>query len=339
MAGPQKAVETAPPPTATEEQLPLVRLPEALEREDERDFEELLKRPAMLRDLTLDTLSQLPTESVNQILASRARVVQQRRAVAIAMTKPMDWVLFKDRDGNIVGLLAETGAAKVAEWLGISVYNHRTLDGKVIAGIPKLREIPDGQKTIYIAEGLCDVKDRERTIEGVPYFRRSDEHFTGREGRKDDLLASWRTGIDCKAIGKLTGLRKVSGEELEANGIKLDKCRKGAGYGTSADRTAGKVSDAGVRQLANALRDDMLRAAGGKMEDAKSILRDCSKYNAFKGTDGGHVPASPGLDSWDQIATEAKLQKILARWKKHPLYVEANQPAAADPADDPQMQA
>jgi hypothetical protein len=302
-----QAAAAAPPATATEEkQLDLAQLPEQIEREEEYDFQELLKRPALLRDLTLDTLSQLPQETVNNILISRARVVEQRRAVGLGMTRPMDWVLFRDREGNVVGLLAETGAAKVAQWLGISTYNHRTLDGKPIAGVPHLREIKaDGGKTVYIAEGLCDVRDRERVIEGVPYFRRSDDEFTGRAGRKEDLLASWRTGIDCKAIGKFTGLRKVGGQELVDHNIDLALCRKGHGYGSSSERGAEKVAEKGVPEMAKALGDEILRRVGGEIDTARSVLIDITKRDADPAK-----PGDKGFKGFDSVAKFTKAWQV-----------------------------
>lgn len=250
------------------------------------------------------------------------------RAFAIRATSPGDWVLFRDREGTVVAILASSGALKVRKLLGISIFNYRPTSGGIAD--PAVNEEQealvdrDGNATgktqaVAVAEMWADGRC-QRTGEEVSdvYFAlrsrdsQGKSNFTGR-GHRQDLKAACRTGVDTKVVRLLAGLSKVDAATLEAEGIKIEACRKGAGFGTAQDRDARRVADTGgdLEARRKRLRDEMLRRVGGSESDARALLKDITKWT---GKDGREMFAK----SVDNLTQAFQLEKAEAALAKHP---------------------
>lgn len=66
-----------------------------------------LRRPST--PATLSEIAALGGEGV-KIVQARVQILQTLKAASIAMTHPEDWLLFKDKDGNIKCLLWRCGS-------------------------------------------------------------------------------------------------------------------------------------------------------------------------------------------------------------------------------------
>lgn len=251
------------------------------------------------------------------------------REFAIRATAPSDWVLFRDREGTTVAILASSGALKVRKLLGISIFNYRPTSGGIAE--PSIREETlvtedrDGKptgKTITIAIGEMFADGRcARTGEEVTdvYFalRSKDQqgksNFTGR-GHEQDLKAAVRTGVDTKVVRILAGLSKVDAETLAANGIKVEACRKGAGFGTAQDRDARRVSETGgdLDARRKRLHDEILRRVSGDTAAARDLLKDITKWSK----DG----EERWMKSVDQLTQAFQIEKAEGALAKHPRF-------------------
>jgi len=156
------------------------------------------------------------------------------------------------------------------------------------------------------ADGLCALTGEP--VEGVYYAVRSDKPFTG-SGTLQDLKAACRTGLDAKVTRILSGLRKVPADQLKAFGVDIEKSHGGMGFGTSAERGAGKVADAGVAEQGQKLREEILKRVGGDTAAAKQLCRDITKADKA-GKDG---KVFPGFDTVDRLTQEWQIE---AAWKK-----------------------
>lgn len=248
-------------------------------------------------------------EDAAKILERRTELLGKIRRLAIRETNPVDWVLFQNNDGNVVAMLADSGAKKVAGVFGISTFNSRPknprgeLEPLTIPyrdGRLGLRMWVDGHSVLTGAR----VDDLEVNI-------RSDEEFTGRRVDADtdelksrpakgdpaaegDLRASLGTRARTKVTRICSSLTNVPVEELEAcwEGQSVGKkkksaadCRKGHGFGSSTERSAGAVADTGVKARANLLGKTLLQLTGGDQTEAKDLLRSITKNDKkdFKG--------------------------------------------------------
>ena len=215
-------------------------------------------------------------------------------------------------------------------WAGISIRNHRSMTGELgVATVSRVENAKGDPVTLVemMADGFWG-QASEPDVESVYANLRSDDDFTGRTKREDkyggarpeDLLLSLRTTLDSKVVRAMLGLAKVTGDELARHGIELDKCTKGSGFGTGAERTAGKVAEEGTRAAAEELWKEILRRTGGKMDEAKQTLKDITSYPSFKGRDDKMVPAFAGIDSWERFTTTEKVLKAAEKLKKHEVF-------------------
>jgi len=274
-------------------------------------------------------------KEVERILNARAALIKTVRAVAIKMTHPHDWTLYRARDGSVVGVPAAAACLVMRRWAGISIRNHRGTDGR--PSIPTRQETVNGKgEPIFYLEMLADGfwgQNAEPDTESVLANLRSDDQFTGRTQREDrfggprpeDLALSLRTTLDSKVVRVMLGITKVTEEELKAHGLDIAKCTKGSGFGTSSERAAGAVAEEGVRAAAEQLWNEILRRTGGKADEAKKVLKDITSYPSFKGRDGSQVPAFGGLDSWERFTTNEKILKAAEKLKKHEVFGDSPQ--------------
>jgi len=234
--------------------------------------------------------------------------------VAIKSTTPYDWTKYADKQGNVICVLRDNGAATIRKWLGISITGHRghpldlTIPGPLVT-----KEKPSGTGAdVSIvemwADGYC-ARTGER-IEGVYSAIRSDQKFRGRETPQDDK-ASVRTYLDTKVTRILSGLRKVPESVLVEAGIDTSKCYAGSGYGSSAERQAGAVAEEGVTEKAKALGEEILRRVGGDVSSARQLLVEVTSW---KNKEGKLVT---GYDSVSKLTKSFQVENAWKKLKAH----------------------
>lgn len=288
---------------------------------------------------TAPSLAQLIVQdpgAFDRWIKQREMMLSRFREVAIRSTKPTDWTLFKDRDEHIVGVPRDSGLVIVRKWFGISVFGHRPRG--VNGPEPIIHETeapsieggrPNADKLVKItvadlwADGYSDVTGE--AVDGIPFSARSDS-FAGR-GSRQDLASAARTGVDSKVARILSGLRKVSGEELKACGIDLDKCYKGSGFGSSTDRNATRNAEGGVEEGRAKLWSEILRRTGGDQQAALDVLKDITR---FKGEGGREWYAR----SIDQISKAFALEKAWGALKAHPTFGDAKAGGTREPGTE-----
>jgi len=309
--------------TQTSPERPLGPVPPDIEAED--------RAAGAIRDENIIRLEHIDPEAVEMRLQARERALATLRKVAIKSTHPFDWTLYKDKDGRVVGVPRDSAAVQIRKWLGISIFNYRPLSANGVPEAVITREVGEEGSTITVAEmwadGTCSLTGEP--IEGVYYAVRSDKPFIG-SGTLQDLKASCRTGLDTKVTRILSGLRKVPEETLVSLGVDTTKSHKGMGYGTSADRQAGKVADAGVQEAAAKLREEILKRVGGDTSAAKQLCREVTKGDKA-GADG---KVFQGFDTVDRITQSWQLEAAWKKLRAHPTFGDAAGAAGREPGQD-----
>jgi hypothetical protein len=309
---------------------------ERIERE-ESEVQEILNRS------TQDSLQRMPNVSVaevKRVLEARAELISTIRTIAIKQTAPEDWTLYRARDGSVLGVPTAAAALKIRRWAGVSIMNHRGMDGEPSPTVREAKNAKD--EKIIVIEGFADGLCGRDTMPGIYFSVRSDDQFIGRATvdnnprkggpRQEDLMSCWRTGIDSKVVRCMTGTTKVSQTELVALGIDTKRSVQGSGFGTAQDRAAGSVAEGGVKEAGAALWKDILRSVNGKVDDAKTVLKEITSYPAFKGRDGSDVKAFAGIDSPEKFTTIEKVRRAADKFQQHAAYV----PPPAAGADEPE---
>lgn len=310
-------------------QMPLAPPPTAIERieREETEIEEILKKST--QD-SLQRTSNVTLAEVKRVLEARAELIRTLREIAIKQTAPEDWTLYKARDGSVLGVPTAAACLKIRRWAGVSIYNHRGLNGE---SMPNVREAENSKKEkILIIEGLADGQCGRDVMPGIYFSIRSDDDFVGRATltnnprrggpREQDLMSCWRTGIDAKVVRAMTGTTKVSEHELKELKLDTARCVKGSGFGNAQERSAGSVAEGGVKEKADALWKDILRSVNGNVNDAKSVLKEITSYPEKPGA----YKAFAGIDSPDKFTTAEKVQRAADKFQQHPSY----KPPAAD---------
>lgn len=261
-----------------------------------------------------------------EIFERRTKLIETCYLVAINRTRPQDWILFRDPQGNVHAMLAASGAQLVAEVYGIKLSNVRPRDDQGLFDPERVVYSPG----VFGLRGACDawsrINGREQMIEMT---RRSDEDFTGRtvdaEGQfthdKDkrigafegDLRSAVLTGLLTKAVRVLCGMTRVPTSDLErawgTSGKKVDQCRKGHGFGTSADRNAGAVTTEDVKTEVEKLKVEVTRCTGGDLGAAKKLIKEITSGPNFA-----------GFDSLDRVTKDFQVKQAWTNLKKHALY-------------------
>lgn len=308
------AVQTPPSPSGG-----LAPVPEEIEREEQQ--------AVALREENLARLALIDPDQVERRIAAREVSLERLRTACIKSTHAFDWTLYKDRDGRVVGVLRDSGAVKVRKLMGISIFNYRPLSAQGYPE-PSLTYEPDssGKKVTVVemyADGLCALTGEP--VEGVYYALRSDDDFIGRQ-RKDakgegftslqDMKAACRTGLDAKVVRILSGLRKVPEETLKAQAIVLDQAHRGMGFGTSAERGARNLQEAGVKEGLDELKAEVLRRVGGDLGAVRQLTVDITKSpdGKFK-----------GFDSLDRLTKDWQVQAAWKALRAHSVFGDTSQ--------------
>lgn len=315
MSAIHKVTEYASPSSGEEREVSTRLLDQILEEADqtaraERSFVEKLSAMA----------------EAETIFERRSKLIETCYLVAIGRTRPQDWILFKDPQGNVHAMLAASGAQLVAEVYGVRLSNVRPRDDRGLFDPERVEYTPG----VFGFRGACDaysrINGREQMIEMT---RRSDEDFTGRtvdgDGRfthdKDkragafegDLRSSVLTGLLTKAVRILCGMTRVPVSDLERawgnSGKKVEQCRKGHGFGTSADRNAGAVTTEDVKTEVEKLKAEVTRCVGGDLGAAKKLVKEITSGPNFA-----------GFDSLDRITKDFQVKQAWTNLRKHALY-------------------
>ncbi len=301
-------------------------IPSRLEAQEET---ELVRRE---KESVLSWLQQLDDGA--KIYERFIGIAENARKVAIRRTNPEDWVISVGRDGVATGMLCASGSDSVAETYGIEILEIGPMSQGMFNPIKK-----DHGAGIYSLSGWVRAysKFNGRRAIYLEATRRSDEDFTGRgidaggkittrpadktQACETDLRSSVLTLLRVKPVRVLAAMVRVSEKELGAAWMGTSKttasCRRGHGFGSSQERTAGSVADAGTIGNAEELWKDCLRRTGGNEDEAKNLLKRSTsypagtnrttkrKYNAFGGTDNWRTLTK---DSWVRMASD-KIQK------------------------------
>jgi len=325
MQEPQRA-PTATAGTAPPEQqhLDLAPAPDRVEKE-EADIQGILDRSTQS---VLARIPQLGEKEVDRILQGRAQLIKRVRAIAIGQTEPPHWTLYRARDGGITSVPASPACLVMRRWAGISIRNHRSMSGQ--PGVATISKVQNSKgEDVLLAEMMADGfwgQASEPDVEAVYANLRSDDDFTGRTKRDEkyggprpeDLRLSIRTTLDSKVVRAMLGLTKVTGEELARHGMDLDKCTKGSGFGSAQERTAGKVAQEGVPQLAKALWDEIVRRTGGNVGEAKQVLVDLTMRAANPKKEGDK--GFRGFDSWERFTEAWQVENAAKALKTHEVF-------------------
>jgi hypothetical protein len=291
------------------------------------DPEEEAALVSTARPVTLESIAQKKDQAL-AILEAREQILTNLFKAAIRRTEPQDWVLFKNKAGQEVAMLGNPGAARVAALYGIKVFNLRGPDGEKVAQPVMVQETDKSKTAVIIGDAICAFTGM--SIEGLRAARNSKEQFTGRprEGSgsvgeacsDQDLRTAAYSLLFSKAVRVLTGTNKVSIETLKANGVAVEKCTKGSGYGSASERGAATVADADVPAKAEELRKALLKATGGDAGAAKDLLLEITAKpdGSFK-----------GFDSVARMTKSWQVENAADRLKKHPVFGEKESGAAA----------
>ncbi len=315
-----------PEPEPRQAGIPFV--PDEIEQEerDERARRASDHGPGGMREESIAALALIDPSQVEARLSAREKALGKLREIAIRKSHPFDWTLYKDREGHVVGVPRDSAAVVIRKWMGISIFNYRPTEH----GIPEPRITKEivqdkdregavvGEHEVTIAEmwadGLCALTGEP--LESIYFAARSDKPFVG-SGTLQDLKAACRTGLDTKVTRILSGLRKVPVDQLQLLGVDTTKSIQGAGYGSSADRAAGRVAEEGVGEKAKALGDEVLRRVAGDVAAAKQLL---SEISSWTDKDGKKVK---GFDTVAKFTRPFQVENAWKALRVHPTFGDA----------------
>lgn len=255
-------------------------------------------------------------EAASQLLAKLV-------PATIRATKPQDWIKMGDKV-----YLQATGLERIAPLWGLAF------------GEPKVtREDHEGGSFSYAVSGWVRSRFGLSHFNGArssadPFFDSFDEekpdawYKTMTPGEKAEWKAAHRVPPDPMDVRKaavtnwmvragsmICGLRGLTMADLQANKIE-GVASVEYGEGQKGGTTAG--TDLAARRTA--LWNDILRRTSGDPADAKDVLRDITKYDAYKNkTTGKDVPANAGATSTDNLS-EYALKIAEGKLKKHPVF-------------------
>lgn len=179
------------------------------------------------------------------IIASRVQIVKTLRKESIRMTRPEDWVLFKDPNtGREIGYLQDTGCQRIAPLWGIETTPISQ------SRIPEISSNPDDEFAWEtMVDGYCNVT--QRNFKGVVGTRYSTEKYAEQSAagirREVAVRKASRANADGTVTRKASGLNAVPiGDLMDAwDDPKRDKmiprCALGRGYGSQAERQGGQM--------------------------------------------------------------------------------------------------
>ena len=255
-----------------------------------------IERRVPTAPVTLAELAALKGEAV-EIVQARIVVLETLRKAAIRATHPEDWLLFKARDGSVVGYLQDAGVQRIRDLYGIEIYD-----------VSEPQKIPGSEPGIfhYIISGSGRCKLTGQVIENVEGGRSSSDDFcAGKTGAalELDVRKAARANLDGNIGRELAGLKSVPAQELETAWTgthkKVGNCRLGRGFGSLAERAGAKV-----QQAPDAVEEPTCELCGSKMRFIKAgQTREGKPYPAFWSCPNGgpgkkHEKSTITHDDW-----------------------------------------
>ena len=194
---------------------------------------EAVERRSPAIPVTLVELAAMKGEAL-EIIQARITVLETLRKASIRATSPEDWLLFKAKDGSVIGYLQDCGCQRVRDLYGCEVFDVSE-PVKVVGSSPETFH--------YIIRGNGRCKLTRQTVENIEGGRSSTDDFCqGKVGAQLelDVRKAARANLDGNIVRELTGLKSVPLQELEAawanTAKKSANCRKGRGFGSQAVR-------------------------------------------------------------------------------------------------------
>ncbi len=264
----------------------------------------------------------------SQIAIAKAMALEKLIAhlfsASIRLTQSEDWVLFKDQDDNIHGLLDSRGTKGPGDLFGVNISKRRDDEGNDISG-PSIIKEEDGSWTAYVVFDVEAVRTGRRW-EGIRVQRNTKEKFRGRSSTSSynpanpateigDLKSSCNTLANSKAVRIATGMSRIPSRVLEKNGVDLERCRKGSGFGSSTERTASKVADEGIKEKAEVFWKELLSHVGGDRDAAKKLFKSATASRDKKGELDGKFA---GFTQFERITKSWQIKNAQANLKAHP---------------------
>lgn len=242
-------------------------------------------------------------DAAERAIKRRARMLETLRLETLRDTSPSMWTCYPGKNG------------------APNVYAPRKTAGEIIRQHYEIELIPgtdgpngpDGEPTTAMTAefeanragrgGVAHKRWGEyisRAIgvrKRIIFARRDDEDFLGRQHPKAapsgkpmliDILTSVIRGLDTQAARELSGLSKVSAEELERawegdDTKRVEDIPVGSGGGSGAERQAENVAEDGVVEAAGKLGEELLRRTDGDQQAAEQLLVEITKTDKFKG--------------------------------------------------------
>lgn len=188
-----------------------------------------LRRPST--PATLSEIAALGGEGV-KIVQARVQILQTLKAASIAMTHPEDWLLFKDKDGNIKCYLMDAGCDRISALWGIEVFN--------ISDPVKITAEDKSFCYVVVGDGRCAITGQ--VVEKIEGMRAStDDVAKTLKGAKQEYVVrkSARANLDGSILRELSGFKNVPISVLEET-VPTKNWRergaKGKGFGSSNER-------------------------------------------------------------------------------------------------------
>jgi hypothetical protein len=195
-----------------------------------------LRRPST--PATLSEIAALGGEGV-KIVKARVQILETLKAASISMTHPEDWLLFKDKDGNIKCYLMDAGCDRISALWGIEIFN--------ISDPVKIVAEDKSFCYVVVGDGRCAITGQ--VVEKIEGMRAStDDIAKTLKGAKQEYVVrkSARANLDGSVLRELSGFKNVPLSVLEETipGKNWrDRGTKGKGFGSSGERQMERETD------------------------------------------------------------------------------------------------
>ena len=243
-----------------------------------------------VQDQTLAQLAKAGSAGV-EIIKTRSKILQSLRSYSIKLTAPEDWVLHKDREGRTVGYLSDSGCKKIFSLWSIKIYN---------ISKEEIKDDNTGEFAyVYSADATCGITGS--TLLNIEGIRTSSDKFIKAmeiSGIRLKMMVSKsaRANLDGTAVRKLAGMEAVPVSELISvwGEPAIERCRKGYGFGSTAEREGAEL------QL-NGRPMPKCEACGSEMRFIPAgVSKSGKEYSAFFSCKNQNCKHTLRLSEWEK---------------------------------------